>query len=55
METFCRSLDQLSKGLLARSGGDITAEIPTSLDAQLGSLRQALQEIYYMSYPPYSQ
>jgi len=43
METFCRSLDQLSKGLLARSGGDITAEIPTSLDAQLGSLRQALQ------------
>jgi len=42
MESFCRSLDQLSSSLAARDGGEIKAEIPKSLDAQLGSLRQAL-------------
>eukprot|EP00088_Acartia_fossae_P060918 TRINITY_DN7304_c0_g1_i5.p1 TRINITY_DN7304_c0_g1~~TRINITY_DN7304_c0_g1_i5.p1 ORF type:complete len:563 (-),score=191.05 TRINITY_DN7304_c0_g1_i5:1433-3121(-) len=43
METFCRSLDQLSKSLSAREGGQIDAELPTSVDAELASVRQALQ------------
>jgi len=42
MESYCRSLDLLSRSLAARDGGELAAEIPTSMDSQLGSLRQAL-------------
>lgn len=51
MDSLCRALNQLSQGLQQKQAGttseDARVEIPTSLDSQLGSVRQALQAELY--------
>ena len=51
MDSLCRALNQLSQGLQQKQTGttseDARVEIPTSLDSQLGSARQALQAELY--------
>ena len=51
MDSLCRALNQLSHGLQQKQAGttseDARVEIPTSLDSQLGSARQALQAELY--------
>lgn len=43
MESLCLCLEQLSHGLRAKETGDMNADIPTTVDTQLGSARRALQ------------
>ena len=49
MESLCRALNQLSESLLQKQGGGDPSlySIPTSIDSQLGSTRQALQAELY--------
>jgi len=43
VESLCLCLDQLSAGLREKEGGSMDAEVPSSIDSQLGSTRRALQ------------
>jgi hypothetical protein len=43
VDSLCRAFNQLSQGLQGKLNGSPGPDIPTSLDSQLGSTRQALQ------------